>query len=90
MQWSQWSCVHIEHMRLTRALQSTFQSLLLSEFEVEGQPGNCRVYLSANSDGSYTYYFSPRATLVFDRFLKFWEATSCPEPTNLLNMSIAL
>ena len=85
-----WSCVHIEYMRLTRALQKTFHSLLLSEYEAEGRPKSCSVYLSANSDGSYTYFFSPRATLILDRFLKFWEASNCAEPTNLLDMSIAL
>jgi hypothetical protein len=73
-------------MRLTRALQLTFQSILLSEFETEGQPKNCVVYLSANSDGSYTYFFCPRATVIFDRFLRFWEATTCPAPANLSDL----
>jgi hypothetical protein len=85
-----WSCVHIEHMRLTRALQLTFHSLLLSEYETEGRPPSCSVYFSANPDGSYTYFFCPRATLILDQFLRFWEATSCPEPANLLDLSIAL
>jgi len=85
-----WSCVHIEHMRLTWALQVTFHSLLLSEYEAKDRPRSCSVYLSANSDGSYTYFFSPGATLILDRFLRFWEATSCPEPANLVDLSIAL
>ena len=85
-----WAFVHIEHMRLTRALQLTFHSLLLSEFEAKERPRSCNVYLNANSDGSYTYFFSPKATLIFSEFLRFWEATSCPEPANLVDMSIAL
>ncbi len=85
-----WYCVHIEHTRLTGPLNQTFRNLLIDEYAKLGQPRNCRVYVRANWDGSYSYFFSPGAAERLEPFVRFWQGVAISEPTNLLHMQVAV
>jgi hypothetical protein len=87
---AQWHFVHIEHLRRVRELDATFHRLLVTEFEAEGEPADCRVYRRTGPDGGYTYFFSPAASVKLGQFVKFWGGVPCSEPTNLLDLEVVL
>ena len=68
-----WHCVHIEQMRPSRALNSTFRKMLVEAFRTLGQPQDCRVYVQTLPDDSHNYYFSLGAAATFKSFVSFWE-----------------
>ena len=81
-----WYCVHIEHIRLSNALNVTFRNLLLQEYRSLGEPANCRVYRRQRVDGSNTYYFSPGAYEALKAFVNFWEGHECAQPTDAIGL----
>ncbi len=85
-----WYCVHVEHMRLTAAVNTTFRKMLVDAYRDHGEPTDCRVYLRADPDGALSYFFSPVAAKTFERFIQFWEGFGCPQPTNLDQMQVVL
>jgi len=87
---TQWHFVHIEHLRRGRELDATFNRLLVNEHEAEGEPEGCRVYRRTSADGGYTYFFSPAASAALGQFIRFWGGVPCSEPTNLLDLDVAL
>jgi hypothetical protein len=85
-----WYCVQIEHTRLTRPLNETFRNLLIDQYVALGQPSNCRVYISVDLDGSYSYFFSPGAVERLQAFVRFWRGIAIPQPANLPQMQVAV
>lgn len=85
-----WFCVHIEDLHRSQAVNTTFRKMLIDEYRANGEPLDWRVYLRADPDGSYSYFFSPGAAKALKAFLSFWEGVGCPEPTNLHQMEVVL
>ena len=85
-----WHCIHIEHVRLIKALDVTFRQMLISEYVDLGQPDNCRVYRWKHEDGGYSYYFSPGAVQAMGAFVHFWHAFGVFEPGNLAHMEVII
>ena len=78
-----WRCVHIEHIRLSRPINMTFQTMLLDEYLRAGKPPGCQVYRRVHYDGSTSYYFTPEAAKALGPFERFWDAYECNEPPDL-------
>jgi hypothetical protein len=78
-----WYCMPIEHTPLRRPLNETFRTLLIDEYAELGQLDNCRIYVSANQDAGYSYYFSPGAAARLQPPLRFWQGVPISEPPNL-------
>jgi len=64
--------------------------MLMDAYRDHGEPADCRVYLRADADGAFSYFFSPEAAKTFERFIKFWDRFGCPDPTNLNQMEVVL
>ena len=85
-----WHCVHIEHMRLSNALNVTFRNMLLAEYRSLGTPADCRVYRRRHPDAAITYYFSPNAFESMSAFVEFWNGYACPEPTDFIGLEVII
>jgi hypothetical protein len=85
-----WYYVHIEHTRLTRAINATFRNMLAKEFIYLGRPADCDVYARPNRDGGYAYFFSPGAARHFRSMIAFWEGISVSEPMDARDMEIVI
>jgi hypothetical protein len=74
-----WHCVLIEHERLGYPLDVTFRHMLMTEFQMAGEPADCRVYGRERGPGTYIYYFSPGAYKAMKAFVDFWDGYECHE-----------
>ena len=75
-----WYCVHIEHIRVAKAVNTTFRKMLLDERRDIDQPRDCHVYHDSTPGGDF-YYFSPTAAQSLEVFVDFWQGFGVPEPT---------
>ena len=80
-----WHCVHIEHIRVAKAVSATFRNMLLEAYRNQGSPRDCHVYFNPAPSG-YFYYFSPAAAQSLETFMNFWAGFAVPEPTNVHKM----
>jgi hypothetical protein len=85
-----WCCVHIEHTRVSRAVNLTFRNMLIDDYRELGQPKDCHVYRHARPDGSINYFFSPTAAEAMAVFVDFWGGYEYVEPTNLAQMDVMI
>ena len=84
-----WYCVHIEHIRVAKAVNATFRNMLIDEYRKQGSPRGCHVYLNS-APGGYFYYFSPAAAEALKVFMRFWEGYGVPEPTHWHQMEVVI
>ena len=85
---SNWVCVHIEHERLSEAVNVTFRNMLISEYREFGEPKHCRVFREFHANGSYSYFFSPTAAETFEALINFWNGFTVSQPTRLSKMTL--
>src|SRR5882672_2709844 len=84
---SSWVCVHIEHERLSEAINVTFRNMLISEYREFGEPKDCRVFRDYHTNGAYSYFFSPAAAEKLAALIDLWNGFGVSDPTNLSHMT---
>ena len=85
-----WSCVHIQHTRVARAVNLTFRNMLIDEYKELGEPRDCNVYRRVRPDQAVSYFFSPAAAHALAAFVNFWDGYECIQPTDLAQMDVII
>ena len=59
--------LYIDERHPAYLLNSAFRKMIINEYREIGEPPDCHVYLRADPDGAFSYFFSPSAAKTLKR-----------------------